>query len=161
MYNPPEGLFLRLRILKCECRQVAKKKVVGKELGQPDQSLQVSSSHGGSGQLGQYLGTAEAGVSLPDISLEQAQLPGGLDTDTVSIFAEMYRQHLNKLLEAVSNLNFASIQHIWLDFWSLSESKLDQAEEAKLPMSKAKLKLLLTIPELQSFIQVRHRVKHP
>ena len=139
---------------------MAKKKVVGKEPGQPDQSLQVSSSHGGSaGQLGQYLGSAEAGVSLPAISLEDAALPGGLDTDTVSIFAEMYRQHLNKLLEAVSNLNFASIQHIWLDFWSLSESKLDQAEEAKLPMSKAKLKLLLTIPEVQSFIQVNFRTR--
>ena len=74
--------------------------------------------------------------------------------DTVAIFAEMYRHHLNQLLEAVTNLNFASIQHIWLDFWSLTESRLDQTEEAKLPMSKAKLKLLLTIPELQSFIQV-------
>ena len=70
----------------------------------------------------------------------------------------MYRQHLNKLLEAVSNLNFASIQHLWLDFWSLTESKLDQAEEAKLPMSKAKLKLLLTIPEVQSFIQVSSKM---
>ena len=58
----------------------------------------------------------------------------------------------------MSNLNFASIQHLWLDFWSLTESKLDQAEEAKLPMSKAKLKLLLTIPEVQSFIQVRTRL---
>ena len=74
--------------------------------------------------------------------------------DTVAIFAEMYRHHLNQLLEAVTNLNFASIQHIWLDFWSLTESRLDQTEEAKLPMSKAKLKLLLTIPELQSFIRV-------
>ena len=73
------------------------------------------------------------------------------------ILIVMYCQHLNKLLEAVSNLNFASIQHLWLDFWSLTESKLDQAEEAKLPMSKAKLKLLLTIPEVQSFIQVRTR----
>ena len=72
----------------------------------------------------------------------------------MAIFAEMYRHHLNQLLEAVTNLNFASIQHIWLDFWSLTESRLDQTEEAKLPMSKAKLKLLLTIPELQSFIQV-------
>ena len=139
--------------------QVAKKKVVGKDPGQPDQSLQVSSSHAGSaGQLGQYLGSAEAGVSLPAISLEDSALPGGLDTDTVSIFSEMYRQHLNKLLEAVSNLNFASIQHLWLDFWSLTDSKLDQAEEAKLPMSKAKLKLLLTIPEVQSFIQVSSKM---
>ena len=58
----------------------------------------------------------------------------------------------------MSNLNFASIQPLWLDFWSLTESKLDQAEEAKLPMSKAKLKLLLTIPEVQSFIQVSTRL---
>ena len=79
--------------------------------------------------------------------------------DTVAIFAEMYRHHLNQLLEAVTNLNFASIQHIWLDFWSLTESRLDQTEEAKLPMSKAKLKLLLTIPELQSFIQVMDCLK--
>ena len=66
---------------------------MGKEPGQPDQSLQVSSSHGGSaGQLGQYLGSAEAGVKLPAINLGDSQLPGGIDTDTVSIFAEMYRQ---------------------------------------------------------------------
>ena len=91
---------------------------------------------------------------MPSINISPGNLPEGLDQDTVAIFADMYRQHLNQLLEAVINLNFASIQHIWIEFWSLSELKLDQTEESKLPMSKAKLKLLLTIPELQTFIQV-------
>ena len=122
------------------------------EQSQPDQSLQVSSSLG-SNTLGQYLGTAQTEVTVPTISISPSHLPEGIDQDTVSIFSEMYKQHLSQLLEAVVNLNFASIQHIWMDFWSLNESKLHQSEESKLPMSKAKQKLLLTIPEMQAFIQ--------
>ena len=133
---------------------IKKKFIKTSDQSQPDQSVQVSSSLGPSSSLGQYLGNAEGGVTLPSINISPGNLPEGLDQDTVAIFADMYRQHLNQLLEAVINLNFASIQHIWIEFWSLSELKLDQTEESKLPMSKAKLKLLLTIPELQTFIQV-------
>ena len=67
---------------------------------QPDQSLQVSSSLG-STTLGQYLGTAQTEVTVPDITIEPSQLPEGLVQDTVSIFSEMYKQHLSQLLEAV------------------------------------------------------------
>ena len=40
-----------------------------------------------------------------------------------------------------------------MDFWNLSETNLDQNEESKLPMSKAKLRVLLTIPAMHTFIQ--------
>ena len=75
--------------------------------------LQVSSSLGPS-SLGQYLGVAEGGVTLPALKISPDELPPGVDQDTVSIFGEMYKQHLNQLLDAVVNLNFASIQHIWV-----------------------------------------------
>jgi hypothetical protein len=64
--------------------------------------------------LGQYLGVAEGGVTLPALKINHDELPPGVDQDTVSIFGEMYKQHLNHLLDAVVNLNFASIQHIWV-----------------------------------------------
>ena len=57
---------------------------------------------------------------------------------------------MNSLLEAVVSLNFSSIQHIWADFWDLSDSGL---EEAKLPLSKTAMRQLLTIPQLQNFIR--------
>ena len=128
---------------------VATKKKLIKSDSQPDQSVQVSSSLGPA-SLGQYLGPAAGGVTLPPLYLPAEALPDGVDADTVTVFGELYRQHLNSLLEAVVSLNFASIQNIWADFWDLSDSGLD---EAKLPLSKATISLLLTMPELQSFIQ--------
>ena len=57
---------------------------------------------------------AEGGVTLPALKIRHDQLPPGVDQDTVSIFVEIYKQHLNQLLDAVINLNFTSIQHIWV-----------------------------------------------
>ena len=116
---------------------------------QPDQSVQVSSSLGPA-SLGQYLGPAAGGVTLPPLNLGPEDLPDGVDQEAASVFSELYRQHLNSLLEAVVSLSFASIQHIWADFWDLSDSGL---EEAKLPLSKATMRQLLTVPALQTFIQ--------
>ena len=121
----------------------------GEAASQPDQSVQVSSSLGPA-SLGQYLGPAAAGVTLPPLHLEPSLLPPGVTSDHVTVFGELYRQHLNSLLEAVVNLSFASIQHIWADFWDLSDSGM---EEAKLPLSKATMRQLLTIPALHTFIQ--------
>ena len=48
---------------------------------------------------------------------------------------------------------FVSIQHIWAQFWNLSSDQKQETEEKQI--SKAQMKILLTIPELQTFIQVR------
>jgi len=117
----------------------------------PDQSVQVSSTLG-SAALGQYLGHAGTQPTLPHLIISKEQLPPGIDQDTVTIFAQMYKNHLTQLLESVVCLSFANIQHIWLEFWSLRGS-LDQDEEEKLPISKAKLKTLFTLRTVQNFIQ--------
>ena len=49
-------------------------------------------------------------------------------------------------------LTFVSIQHIWAQFWNLSSDQKPDNEEQQI--SKAQMKILLTIPELQTFIQV-------
>ena len=113
----------------------------------------MSSSLGpGSSSLGQYLGAAETEIRLPEIDVAIGQLPDGVEQETVSLFGHIYRQHLTQLMEAVVNLNFASIQHIWAQFWNLSSEQKQETEEQQI--SKAQMKILLTIPELQTFIQV-------
>ena len=68
----------------------------------------------GPAPLGQYLRVAEGGVTLPALKISHDQLSPGVDQDTLFIFGEMYKHHLNQLLDAVVNLNFASIQYIWV-----------------------------------------------
>ena len=82
--------------------------------------FQVSSSLGGAA-LGQYLGQpGSGGVLLPHLTINKEQLPPGIDQDTVSIFAEMYKQHLGQLLDSVVCLSFSNIEHIWVScgLWS-------------------------------------------
>ena len=40
-----------------------------------------------------------------------------------------------------------------MEFWSLRDGSLDESEEEKLPISKAKLRTLFTLKIVQNFIQ--------
>ena len=92
-------------------------------------------------------------IRLPELNIDLGKCGvEGVESETVTMFADIYRQHLTQLMEAVVNLNFASIQHIWMRFWSMTESEHNDNQQQQIP--KSKMKILLTIPELQTFIQV-------
>ena len=71
----------------------------------------MSSTLGSS--LSEYLGPAQ-GITLPSLAVNKEEIPPDLDPETITIFTDMYKKHLTRILDCVINLNFTEIEKIWV-----------------------------------------------
>ncbi|XP_059485466.1 transcription factor RFX3 isoform X6 [Neocloeon triangulifer] len=100
----------------------------------------------------QYLG--EASTAVPDFpNIEVViQLPEQCTLEDVDTFRAMYREHCEAFLDAVTNLEFNTVESLWRDFWRSSENNNDECEEEKY-LAKRKLYALCECEMIQDFVK--------
>jgi len=79
----------------------------------------------------QYLGEATSAIpDLPNIEV-MSPLPDQCTLEDVDTFRAMYRDHCEAFLDAVTNLEFNTVESLWRDFWRSSDNNNDECEEEK------------------------------
>lgn len=79
----------------------------------------MSSTLGSS--FSEYLGPAQ-GITLPSLAVNKEEIPPDLDPETITIFTDMYKKHLTRILDCIINLNFTEIEKIWVRYFLLQIS---------------------------------------
>ncbi|XP_065331905.1 DNA-binding protein RFX2 isoform X8 [Cloeon dipterum] len=101
----------------------------------------------------QYLGEATAAVpELPNIEVGGCPLPDQCTLEDVDSFRSMYREHCEAFLDAVTNLEFNTVESLWRDFWRSSDNNNDECEEEKY-LAKLKLYALCESEVVQAFVK--------
>ncbi|XP_037089452.1 DNA-binding protein RFX2-like [Pollicipes pollicipes] len=107
-------------------------------------------------QTQQYLGDSSSAVPIvPDIDLTAQTLPDGVTEEDVTNFTSIYREHCEVLLDAVTTLQFSSVEIIWQQFWrsaNNSEDMLDEDDPEKV-MPKRVLHQLCDWPPVQDYVK--------
>ena len=80
-------------------------------------------------------------------------MPDDVTLEDVDTLRSIYREHLETVLDAVLNLEFNTIEHLWRDFWRATDNNnVDECEEEKY-LSKLKLFNLCQCNAVQQFIK--------
>ncbi|CAO1427183.1 unnamed protein product [Diamesa tonsa] len=101
----------------------------------------------------QFLGDGSGAIpEFPHFSLPHP-LPDDVTLEDVDTLRSIYREHLETVLDAVLNLEFNTIEHLWRDFWRATDNNnVDECEEEKY-LSKLKLFNLCQCDAVQQFIK--------
>ncbi|KAF4525703.1 hypothetical protein B566_EDAN011495, partial [Ephemera danica] len=102
----------------------------------------------------QYLGEASAAIPMfPEIDFAGLELPEDCTYEDVDTLRSIYREHCEAFLDAVTTLEFSTVESLWREFWRSSDNNNgDECEEEKY-LSKTKLYLLCKCPPVQQFVR--------
>ncbi|XP_073976592.1 regulatory transcription factor Rfx isoform X3 [Rhodnius prolixus] len=131
--------------------------------------LRISGTTGGSGTgnkedngstgpapLQEYLGDGSQAIpDFPEVDPPQpgTPLPALCSLDDLDTFRSVYREHCEAFLDAIVNLEFATVETLWREFWRSQEhSNGDECEEEKY-LSKTKLYMLSKFRPIQEFVK--------
>ncbi|XP_014261271.1 DNA-binding protein RFX2 isoform X2 [Cimex lectularius] len=111
---------------------------------------------GGSAPLQEYLGDGSGAIpDFPEVEVPTSPncLPHMCTLDDLDTFRSIYREHCEAFLDAIVNLEFATIETLWREFWRSQEhSNGDECEEEKY-LSKTKLYVLSKFKPIQEFVK--------
>ncbi|CAB0000629.1 unnamed protein product, partial [Nesidiocoris tenuis] len=111
---------------------------------------------GGSGpSLQEYLGDSTGAIpEFPEVEAPAGtSMPAMCTIDDLDTFRSIYREHCETFLDAIVNLEFATIETLWREFWRTQEhSNGDECEEEKY-LSKTKLFMLSKFKPIQDFVK--------
>jgi len=108
-----------------------------------------------SAPLQEYLGDGAGAIpEFPDIQLPPGcPLPVHCSLEDIDTFRSIYREHCEAFLDAIVNLEFATIETLWREFWrSQDNNNGDECEEEKY-LSKTKLFVLSKFGPVQEFVK--------
>ncbi|KAK9501132.1 hypothetical protein O3M35_002232 [Rhynocoris fuscipes] len=110
----------------------------------------------GPAPLQEYLGDGSQAIpDFPEVESPQpgCPLPALCSLDDLDTFRSVYREHCEAFLDAIVNLEFATIETLWREFWRSQEhSNGDECEEEKY-LSKTKLYMLSKFRPIQEFVK--------
>lgn len=95
----------------------------------------------------QFLGDGAGAIpQFPSLEWDHS-FPSELTAEDVELFCFKYKEHCEKFLDAIVNLQFATIEYLWREFWSID---LPSNENY---LSKSKLQLLCLSTAVQNFVR--------
>uniref|UniRef100_A0A146KXS1 Transcription factor RFX3 n=6 Tax=Lygus hesperus TaxID=30085 RepID=A0A146KXS1_LYGHE len=114
-----------------------------------------SSLGGGGVSLQEYLGEGSGAIpEFPEVEAPPGTaIPTMCTLEDLDTFRSIYREHCETFLDAIVNLEFATIETLWREFWRTQEhSNGDECEEEKY-LSKTKLFMLSKFKPIQEFVK--------
>ncbi|XP_011647753.2 DNA-binding protein RFX2 isoform X3 [Pogonomyrmex barbatus] len=113
------------------------------------------SSNSSPPQYHQYFGEATSAIpDFPEIFISHdSSLPEDCTLEDIDTFRSIYREHCEAFLDAILNLEFATVESLWREFWrSQDNNNGDECEEEKY-LSKTKLYQMCQCTGVQDFIK--------
>uniref|UniRef100_A0ABD2VWQ9 RFX-type winged-helix domain-containing protein n=1 Tax=Trichogramma kaykai TaxID=54128 RepID=A0ABD2VWQ9_9HYME len=106
-------------------------------------------------QYNQYLGgSGNAIPEFPEIIVgHSSDLPDDCTLEDIDTFRNLYREHCEAFLGAVTNFEFATIESLWREFWRLQDNNNGGECEEETYLSKTKLYQVCKCIEVQEFIK--------
>lgn len=105
--------------------------------------------------LQEYLGDSSQAIpELPEVEIPPGlPLPHMCSLEDIDTFRSIYREHCEAFLDAIVNLEFATIETLWREFWRSQENTNgDECEEEKY-LSKTKLFMISKLRPVQEFVK--------
>ncbi|XP_067138944.1 transcription factor RFX3-like isoform X5 [Centruroides vittatus] len=96
-----------------------------------------------------YLGDSSTVIPVfPEIDVGSIVQKGRIKEEEIHKFLSLYKEHYEDILDAVVNLQFTRIEHIWQTFWQMNDYK-----ERSFGLDKNKLYILCKEELIISFIR--------